>query len=295
MNSIISFPKRGPYGNPSWRGNTSGYVVKALLKYFMPNLFVDPAEGSGTSKDVAREMGIEYVGLDLHSGFNLLKDRILERLPREADYLFFHPPYHDIIKYSGEQWGDKPHPDDLSRAESKEDFLDKLQIALFNIYEATKNGGFYTVQIGDIRKQGQYWSVQSDIIQMAPGILDGVVIKAQHNCMSDNIRYSGNFIPIMHEYILNFKKERLVFGVLDTVVSTSQKLVSLSNSTWKAVVHWALKELGGRASLPELYEAVSKNATKKTKQNPNWQAKIRQVLQQTGQSAERGVWEFKAA
>ena len=34
MNSIISFPERGPYGKSSYRGNCSGYVQKSLFEQF---------------------------------------------------------------------------------------------------------------------------------------------------------------------------------------------------------------------------------------------------------------------
>ena len=116
MNSIVSYPERGPYGRAGYRGNTSGYLVRDLLNFFRPAYFVDPAEGSGTSRDVARELGVPYTGLDLHSGFNLLRDSLSQRLSGlSPDFVFFHPPYHDIIKYSGEQWGGEAHPDDLSR------------------------------------------------------------------------------------------------------------------------------------------------------------------------------------
>ena len=43
-----------------------------------------------------------------------------------ADLIFFHPPYHDIIKYSGNMWG-KANPDDLSRCENNNDFVQYQQ------------------------------------------------------------------------------------------------------------------------------------------------------------------------
>lgn len=46
-----------------------------------------------TSIEVAQEMGIEAYGLDLHSGFNILKDRIIDSVKKEADLVFSHPPY----------------------------------------------------------------------------------------------------------------------------------------------------------------------------------------------------------
>jgi hypothetical protein len=66
--------------------------------------------GGGTSVAVAREMGIEAYGLDLHSGFNILARRILEEVGKLS-----HPPYHNIVVYSGVVWGNEPH-EVISRA-----------------------------------------------------------------------------------------------------------------------------------------------------------------------------------
>jgi hypothetical protein len=96
--------------------------------------------GSGTSIEVAHELGIEAVGLDLHSGFNILRDSILDNVCKQADLVLSHPPYGGMTIYSGEVWGEA-HPDDLSRCESDDDFPQKLQLALLNQREATKSGG----------------------------------------------------------------------------------------------------------------------------------------------------------
>lgn len=40
-----------------------------------------------------------------------------------------------------------------------------------------------------------------------PGVLENVIIKTQHNCMSDKRVYSGSFIPIVHEYVLLVRKD----------------------------------------------------------------------------------------
>jgi len=32
MDSVISYKDRGPYGNNSYRGNCSGYVIKDLIQ-----------------------------------------------------------------------------------------------------------------------------------------------------------------------------------------------------------------------------------------------------------------------
>ncbi len=293
-NSVLSFPDRGHWGKSTYRGNVSGHIVRNLLSFFRPrHLFVDPAEGGGTSREVAKEMGVPYIGLDLHSGFNLLKDRLIEQLPKEADYVFFHPPYFDIIKYSGNMWGVEPHPDDLSYCKTPEEFIEKMRVALQNIYEAVRRNGHYSVLIGDVRnKQYGYLSFQADIIQIAPGKLDGILIKTQHNCVSSRRQYSGNFIPIAHEYILNFKKEGIVVAMLQSLQQTEKKLMSLSQATWRAVVKWSLQKLGGKATLKELYEAVVEEAPDRIRRNKHWQAKVRQTLQLSPdfQQVDRGIW-----
>lgn len=305
LTSVVSYRERGPWGQSRYRGNCSGYLIKDLLSHYQPKMFVDPAQGSGTSGDVVADLRssgetIEYYGFDLKDGFNLLRDSLVARLPREADLVFFHPPYHRMIPYSGPggMWGQdsQPHPDDLSNCASYQDFLDKIEKALFNIYEATRNQGMYSVLVGDLRKDGTYISMQSDILKMAPGKLDGIIIKQQFNCVSDSRHYSGKFVPILHEYLLNFKREGIVFGLLDATLDVSRRLGMLSDATWSALVSYALKRLGGQAPLQEIYRVIEETATPKTESltRPNWQAKVRKVLQQKHRNLERGYWALAA-
>ena len=93
LKSVVSYPDRGPWGNASWKGNFSGWLVRDLLQFFKPTFFVDFMEGSGTSGQVAASMGIKYRGFDLHSGFNAVRDSLSDRLGGDRpDYLIAHPP-----------------------------------------------------------------------------------------------------------------------------------------------------------------------------------------------------------
>lgn len=288
-------PRQGKWGNSRWRGNCSGYIIRNLLEFYKPGFFVDPAMGSNTSGDVAKEMNIRYVGLDLHMGFNLLKCSLIERLGLEqADLIFFHPPYSGIIKYSGEVWGEA-HPDDLSRCKDDSEFVEKLRIALLNIFEAVQTGGHYSVLIGGVRKNGQYRSFQSDVLQIAPGSLDGIIIKHQHACLSDTKTYAGSFIPIGHEYLLNFRKTATMIGLIDNAMATSNRLFALSKASWRSTVKWALQKLGGKAELQEIYGVIASGAQEKITSNPHWKEKVRQMLQETAVNVDRGVWALKAA
>jgi len=299
LTSIMSFPDRGPWGKSSWRGNASGHVFKALFEQLKPKVFIDPMVGSGTSVDVAREMAIEAYGLDLHSGFNALRDSILQRVGKQADLCFSHPPYGGMIKYSGPggQWGDVAHPDDLSHCESDEDFHCKMQAVLLNQRAATKSGGHYGTLIGDWRRKGIYTSYMAEMLSRMPSDeLAAVLIKTQHNCVSDSRTYSKMTYPmIQHEYILLWKKKaRPVLVLLADMVSEQSRRVQ---GTWKNIVKAVLQGLGGKATLEKIYAAVSNAAPERLETNQFWKEKVRQTLNQNAsvfQQLDRGLWAVAA-
>ena len=71
------------------------------------------------------------------------------------------------------------------------------------------------VLVGDIKKKGRLLSMLFELTK--PGTLENVIIKAQHNCVSERRNYSGRFIPIVHEYVLLIKKDTpLVYPLLMT-------------------------------------------------------------------------------
>ena len=292
MKSVMSFPERGTYGDSKWRGNTSGFVIKELIEHFNPKLFVDACEGSGTSRDVCKEMGVHYVGLDLYKGQDFTKDYILTQLPRPADICFTHPPYHDMIAYSGSVYGKEILTGDTSHCRNVEEFISKSQVMLMNQREATKEGGIYCTLIGDQRGgslgKGNFRSYQADFISMMPkDELLSVAIKLQHNCLSDNRVYNGNFVPIMHEYLIMWKKKsKSLFAVSFDIASELQKRVA---TTWRNCIRVVMMKLN-KASLETIYAEVEKVAAGLIANNQNWKAKIRQTLQKHYTNVERGVW-----
>ena len=281
--SILSYPERGHWGKSSYRGNCSGYVYRDLYRATNPSFVVDPCVGGGTSVEVAQEMGIEALGLDIHSGFNMLRDSILSNAGKPADLCVSHFPYHDMIVYGGKVHG-VVDPDDLSLCESVEDFLEKSHVALLNQREATRPGGYYATLIGDLRRGGKYYSFQSDFIARMPADeLKSVMIKAQHNCMSDAASYNGAFsrgMPrIMHEYLLVWQRPESGTTMLVTLGKMAQKAQQRLFASWKAVVRHAMVQLGGKADLQSLYRAIQGCASDRVEKNANWQAKVRQTLQ----------------
>jgi predicted membrane protein len=300
--SVVSHPERGKGGKSSYRGNAGANFMKDVMLFGMENIrlkpqdfyFVDANEGSGTSRDVAKELGIIYTGLDLHGiaptiQNDFTKDSIADKLIRPADMVFTHPPYADMIHYSGSQWGTKMLDSDTSNPNiSKEQFLEMSQTMLMNQREATRDGGLYATLIGDMRRKGEFWSFQADYQLMMPkSELISVAIKMQHNYQSNGKNYGGSFIPITHEYLLIWKKKAAsIFAIGFETASQIQKKVS---QTWRNVIRIAMMRLK-QAKLSDIYTEVEKIAGALIAQNRNWQAKIRQQLQKHYTNVERGVW-----
>lgn len=92
-------------GDKEYAGATPSWVVWQLLgRYTRPNdLVVDPMCGSGTTIDVARDLGRRALGYDLAPARPDIFRADARRLPLEdskADFVFVDPPYSTHIDYS---------------------------------------------------------------------------------------------------------------------------------------------------------------------------------------------------
>lgn len=138
----------------------------------------------------------------MHQGFNLLRDDFLSFLGEPAHLIWWHPPYWDMIQYSGKQWGE-PNKWDMSRM-SLPEFVEALELAVMNIHDACERGGHYGILMGNLRCDGDYFNLSSLVERIAPGKLVDEIIKTQHNCVSDRTQYSGKLVRIAHEKLLVF-------------------------------------------------------------------------------------------
>ena len=204
--SVVSYPERGPWGDSRYRGNCSGYLVKDLILRFGCKSVFDPAEGSGTVRDVVaginqfHRKSIGYEGRDLRQGWDILT----VPLPgKRFDLVWYHPPYWDIVRYSDD-------PKDLSNCQSLEEFDLKLSRSVERLFQAVNPGGILAVLIGDKRKDGKYYPLFRSLLSNPNiGELKAIIMKLQHNCRSDSKGYPAKnpfLIPIQHEYCLVFRK-----------------------------------------------------------------------------------------
>lgn len=280
MNSIVSYPDRGSFGNNRYRGNCSGRLIEDLIDQYRIRQMSDFMVGGGTTEDVCKAHGIPGCFTDLNRGYDMLSMDIPER----SESIYWHPPYHNMVVYSGEQYSDKeiiskygfdPKVNDLSRCVSWEEFVDKMNYCMMKQYAALEKGGRMFVLMGDMKRQGKLYSMLADIVKPD---LEQIIIKTQHNCMSDSKTYARqNFVPIVHEYLMVCHKQ----GGLIIPVSLPRKYTmdvrdSLSAS-WRDILHSVLEDAGREMKLEELYEAL--RGHRKTDGNPHWMEKIRQTVQ----------------
>jgi len=214
LTSVVSYPTRcSAWGDGRYRGNCDGRLFLNLVQHYRPRRIADPMLGSGTTRDVIDGLnrhaggGIRFWGSDLRQGFNLW----MQDLPDMFDFVWIHPPYWNIIRYSD-------NGADLSTMDNYADFRQALRVCLQRCYASLDVGGRLAVLMGDVRRSGRYIPIVRDILgwEGELGDLRSIIIKAQHNCRSDSVTYSRLEDPrIQHEYCMLFKKPALTQAMRD--------------------------------------------------------------------------------
>lgn len=290
LTSFVAYPERGDGGDNKWRGNCSPEIVKAILQYVLDCkryygkdtstfTLLDPMSGSGTSKAAADRCGVKSILYDLNptapqgiGGWDALKHDVED----SADLIFLHPPYHSIIQYSGRIWGNKPHPDDLSRCENYRDFLDKLNYIVKKLFLALRKDGRLAILVGDIRKHGQFYSMQNDVMRL--GEFESFIVKGQFNCVSDGRAYQKPFVPIVTEYLLLFHKLEALMISFSRRLSGEVNILQRDDVslTWNHLIRLTIESVGGRAKLSDLYTMLENHP--KARVNPHYRDRIRATI-----------------
>ena len=234
--TVWSFPKRGDWAShtPQYRGNWAPEVVRnVLLLYSKPgDTVLDPMVGGGTTPVECLLTGRNSVSVDVNvDAIRITRDRldlprsILEGLPATVhrtyvgdtrdldkipdasiDLITAHPPYVNIIRYTGKVEGD------LSRCDDYLVFFDEFRKAIREYMRVLKPGGYCAVLMGDTHNRGYF--VPATARLMFDFLREGFylkedVIKKEWNCESDrrHQNYSGRgFLLTMHEHLFVFRK-----------------------------------------------------------------------------------------
>lgn len=300
--TIFSVPVRGKGGNSNYRGNCCPQIVEAFIGQYKMSYLSDYAIGGGTTRDVCQRKGIKGYWTDLRLGFDLLNHEI----PDRPENIFYHPPYWDMngtIIYSNteydwravqNQYGYDPRLSDLSQAKSWDDFVKLLDYTVIKQFSALETGGRMGILMGDIKTQGKLYSM---LLSMAkPGTIEQVIIKAQHNCVSDQTIYkNNNFVKIAHEYFLILRKDSPYTMDYCITRRVSLDIRDSTMATWKDVIASVMDSIGRPATLQEIYSEV--DGCRKCANNSHWKEKIRQTLQlnKIFASEKRGTWKLMSA
>ena len=283
MKSVVSYPDRGSYGNNKYRGNCSGRLIADLIDQYKLHSLSDYMVGGGTTEDVCKVKNIPGTFLDLNRGFDMMTMDIPER----PENIFWHPPYGGMIIYSDKmykaqdiinRYGFDPRVNDLSRAKDWNDFVRKMNYCMLKQFSSLEKGGRMFVLMGDWKQKGKLYSMLCDIAK--PGTLEQIIIKMEHNCVSDSKQYSNlNFVPICHEYVMVVRKDAAIIITVSMAKKMSMDMRDTKSATWRDVVAAILEDAGRPMTLEEIYKAVEGH--KRCEANPNfWKDKIRQTLRE---------------
>lgn len=297
--TILNFPDRGPWGNNRYRGNCSGWIIAYLIWRYGVKSLAELFAGGGTGSDVCKDMGISYIGADLNPipvrknilTLNAVEDEVPDEF-RDKDMIFMHPPYGAEINipYAGSMYEDPTG--ELAKSDLGQmpwnDFMKSLNAIIMKYYAAMAPGSKMAVLMGDVRRNGVYYSMFNDIVM--PGTVLQTYVKMQNNCVSDNRTYGNRFTPIQHEMM--YVIEKALNAYLINYKLPVEKEIDLRDSTtatWKDVVYAVMHKFKKDTSLEELYHEVE--GYRKCQSNPHWKEKVRQTLQ-SGPfiSTKRGVW-----
>lgn len=142
-------------GDTDYVGATPSYVIWNLLqRYTRPKwLVVDPMAGSGTTLDVARDLGRRALGYDVQPTRDDIFRVDARELPLEdekADFVFVDPPYSNHIEYSG-------RPDCIGTLDARKgpEYYRAMDRVLGEIHRVLKPNRHMALYICDSARKGR--------------------------------------------------------------------------------------------------------------------------------------------
>jgi DNA modification methylase len=234
--TVWSFPERGNWATHKgdFRGNWGPQIPKNLILRYTSEgeLVLDQMVGSGTTLIECRLLNRRGIGydinpemiritkerLDFESSYNrcgeVIADvgdaRRLDKLNNESvDLIATHPPYLNIIKYSGGKI-----KEDLSNICSVDKFCEQIELVAYECLRVLKPNRYCAILIGDTRRKTMYVPLAYEVMTRFLGAgfrLKEDIIKCQWNCKStpfwEKRAQKYNFLLIMHEHIFVFQKK----------------------------------------------------------------------------------------
>lgn len=203
LTSLFHYDQFDPYGDRRYPGNCGGMLIRDLLCDFRPARVLDLMTGSGTCRQVCRDLRISCVSRDARFGFDATNPGVFNNLGL-FDFIWAHPPY----------WRQKiyfDHPRDLSRTPTLDAFLAPYEQFIRNAADALASGGKLAILMGD------YTDRQAGFTPLTYHTKRLAFEAGLHQCCTDIIRFShgassgrkvyrSSFIPGLHDVCMVFER-----------------------------------------------------------------------------------------
>jgi hypothetical protein len=205
LTSLYHNSEAGDYGDRGYPGNCGGNLIKDLLRYFRVCSVLDPMTGSGTCRDVCKELGIYCWSSDLHQGTDACDPSQFP--PACFQFCWLHPPYWRQKAYC------KGDPRCLSQAPTLEAFLERYRLLIESCVHALAPRGKLAILMGDYsdREAGfvplTYWTKH---LAFAAGLRQHAtdIIRFSHGASSGKKVYRSSFIPGLHDVCMIFERSQ---------------------------------------------------------------------------------------
>ncbi len=138
---------KGVQGDPNYIGATPSYIIWNLLeRYTQANdLIVDPCCGSGTSLDVAKDLGRRAIGYDLNPTRDEIEFVDSRKMPLpdgHVDFVFIDPPYGTHVDYSDD-------PRCIGKIPAGDEYYDAMDEVIGEMYRILKPGRYMALYVSD--------------------------------------------------------------------------------------------------------------------------------------------------
>lgn len=175
---------RGKQGDPNYVGATPSYVIWNLLQRYTREkwLVVDPMCGSGTTLDVARDLGRKALGYDVRpvrDDIFRVDARALPLEDNKADFVFVDPPYSNHIKYSGQ-------PDCIGELDARKgtEYYLAMEKVILEIHRVLKPERHMALYVSDSARKGSLLEpIGFKLFAMLNHyfVCEDIVVVARHN------------------------------------------------------------------------------------------------------------------
>lgn len=150
--TLWDFPSQhygdGKQGDPDYIGATPSYILWNLLQRYSSkgDRILDPMCGSGTTIDVATELGRIPIGFDLAPSREDITQADARELPTKSssiDFAFIDPPYSTHVDYSDDERC-------IGKLSAREAFYyDSMELVIKELHRVLKEKSFVALYVSD--------------------------------------------------------------------------------------------------------------------------------------------------